>query len=157
MERTGLSKLTRAIACVLILAFPSAVFAEDERLIPAWQECLVDGQRYACFDLEDTRALLVLETKARSWQRQIGFLREQRDSLTLIVNIKEDQIKDLNSTLELYVKRNEELTNQLLEEIEKKNEYKAKAESSPFLPWLIGGLVLALGAAFGAGIYVAKR
>lgn len=159
MGRIRPIQLTKALALLLILAYipANAQAQKEERLLPQWRECLIEGERHACFNLEDTRALLVLETKAISWKKRISLYKEQQLRFEQVVAYKDKEIKELEKKIKLYKGHTEELSEQLLDEVEKKNEYRAKADSSPIWPWLVAGLLATLSAGFGVGIYVARR
>jgi hypothetical protein len=63
--------MKKYVAIVTCFCFLSLPVAAQERLLPQWEECTVEGERRACYSLEQARELLVLEENARTWRAKL--------------------------------------------------------------------------------------
>ena len=141
-----------------VLCLTSAtVFAEPPalRLLPEYTPCTDNGVRYACYTLEQQKALLALEINAQTWQKQLHLTQDALTSRTQERNLVYEQLKLADANGVLAARRIDVLTTQLNNEITQKNSWRAKAEEPVIWPYLIGGVVGILGLGFGIGAVVA--
>lgn len=161
MER--LRRVQSAGTVVVFLAFSLSAQAQDNselfefkplpaRLLPDYSPCTYQGSRFACFTAEQISQLNVLEIQARYWH-------DQWEDFTGLVAVKDAEILKLQEQLKVHldIERQDQdqikmLNDNLVEQVEAKNTWRAKAENPPTWPLWVGGAaaVLGLGAFLGS-------
>lgn len=146
-------KRIASVVLGLVLTTSTGVAQEPtERRLPQWIRCHED---YACFTLEQTQELLVLEQ--RLLQAEASYTLEHGLTLhleELNTNLT-TQSTELQAALDLRALRIQELTEQLFSEIAQKNEWRAKAETPTVWPLVVGGVLALLAVGLAAGVLVA--
>lgn len=130
----------------------------SERLLPEFMPCVVADVRYACYTAEQQVQLNRLEAQTRTWWRQASILEQlYLDQIEMVLNLNE-QLIETRAIVTAERARNEVLTAQVMDEIAKKNQYRAEADSTDWWPLLVGGTLalLAAGVAIGVGVSAAN-
>ena len=143
----------KAVALLLLLAFPSSVFADELKHIPKWT---MMGPK-ACYEFQDAKKLVELDSEFdklleadRLWRQINANLQESLKQTNLALALE----KNISAELKL---NGEQLTARLMTETARAN--KAEARPGPFPAWAIAGAVgIGVGVIAGIilGVYVAK-
>ena len=143
----------KAVALLLLLAFPSSVFADELKHIPKWT---MMGPK-ACYEFQDAKKLVELDSEFdklleadRLWRQINANLQESLKQTNLALALE----KNISAELKL---NGEQLTARLMTETARAN--KAEAKPGIFPAWAIaGGIGIAVGVIAGIvlGVYVAK-
>ena len=156
--------MLRSLICLSILLFASTGLAQSTtpspeltlRLLPEYIPCTYKSERYACYTAEQQQALNLLGANAHNWKLQT-------DQFQLLITTQKTQIANLEKQVTLAEANdslgrahNKKLTDQLLVEIKKKNDWRAKAETPVVWPYLIGGSMAAIAVGVALGVYVSK-
>ena len=115
------------------------------RLLPEYTPCMYKDVRYACFDAPGMIALNTLEIQARYWH-------SQWEDYSSLLAVKDAELLKAQDQISLHYAMEREdqdqilvLNNRLSDEIEAKNNWRAKAENPPTWPLWVGGTVGVLG------------
>lgn len=160
MDRS--KRVQSAFAAVIILFVTCAAKADEDyfyttkplpgRLVPMYLPCTYQGIQYACFDKDQTQTLFKLELQARYWH-------EQMQIKTHLLILKDEALDNTMQRITLLTDGHKEseayiaqLNHDLINEVEAKNKWRAKAENPPMWPVWLGGTcaVLGLGAFLGS-------
>jgi len=143
----------KAVALLLLLAFPSSVFADELKHIPKWT---MVGPK-ACYEFQDAKKLVELDSEFdklleadRLWRQITANLEESGKQTTIALTAE----KNISAALKF---NGEQLTARLMTETARAN--KAEAKPGIFPAWAIaGGIGIAVGVIAGIvlGVYVAK-
>ena len=139
---------------VCLLLFTSSTASAELKILPKWTPCEVSGERFSCYDFEQSKLLLQLDLKWQKERRQYAMLEEQLRVGDVLIGNMRGQITALEKELAAEEKFRIELTEQLKTEIEKKNEYYGQAMFGGGLPWIItGGTALLLTGVLIGGVF----
>lgn len=141
--------MKKAGSVFLALLFcASTALAQDGRLLPQWTRCHED---YACFTLEQTRELLLLEQRARRWHDELELRLElEARHEELLIGLRA-QVVELETALDLRETRILELTESLNTALEEKNQWRAEAETPDVWPLVVGGSLALIAVGLGIG------
>lgn len=137
-------KLKIFIALILLTLFTGKAISAP-MAIPPWQECFINGTRYSCYDFEGTKDLMVFEEEYKKIYEENEANKEKVTLLTESVQIAKDAIAKQQLALNNLWNAYNSQTEQVLEEIKQKNEYKYKPglDLGDGIGWMVvGGLVL---------------
>lgn len=121
------------------------------RLLPEYLPCEFQGNRYACYSLDQQKQLLLLEANAKAWQQQAAAgalaLRDRSVEITLLYEQLRLSLSNEQLSKEFLAKQTKELN----KTIKEKNDWRAEAETPVIWPYIIGGVIGVLGLGFGVG------
>lgn len=163
MERFRQIQSTGALVLCLLLANNAQAQTNAElfqlkplpaRLIPEYSPCTYQNSRFACFTAEQMVELNTLEIQARYWH-------DQWEDYTSLLAVKEAELLKTQEQISIHLDMERQdrdqinvLNNRLSDEIEAKNEWRAKAENPPIWPLWVGGTTVMLSAGFVLGCLI---
>ena len=157
MPKIGKSwKSKLAVSSFLVVFLYSALVPAELKLFPMWERMRCPDKEYACYTFEQTKSILKLDLNLQLKLEELDKCLETKLDLELsIQKLQAASDKDAE-TIAILNTRLAEKQDVLTETTEKL----VKAESRSiwnYLPWVIGGALLATAVAFGGGWYVGSR
>jgi hypothetical protein len=140
----------RAIAFAILLVFlPQAIGAQELKL-PTWEVKKIDGQEFACYDLEDAKTLVQIDLELKFRGERLAVCRinyEETDkALDELLTAAVAESKSLEALKVLLGKKNTEIV--------KLEQDKASLEKKTIrnnLPWIISSALMIAVVAFASG------
>lgn len=159
MSTAGRSWKRKLAVSSFILVFLFAVTAPAEmKVFPMWErmECGNPAKQFACYDFTQAQGIVKLDLDLQLKFHEFDILKLKYDNL----NLAYEKLDKANTLLGQAIERLEQRNNEKQVVLEKTTVELKKSEGRSvwnYLPWIITGVVLFAGAAFGCGFYVGTR
>lgn len=156
MHKILLFILALILACMFWCIQSTTAHADGMKVLPKWTMRQCPKEQYATYDFESAKTLKMRDSDCWYWSTQVSKLKKQtEDWSTANGKLKEQAVIDAELH-RLADKRIQDLLKQVKDEVAEKNKYKYKSDYK--WVWItVGAAVAAVGVAFGAGVWVAKR
>lgn len=128
----------------------------EQLTLPKYTECVHESERMACYSLHDQVQVLKVEAYAQSLFTRNALLEAAYEAQAHQLVLLDGQLSLAENNDALGRAHSERLTQELMDTIKKKNDWRAKAEEPVVWPYIVGGGALLLGLGVGAGAFLAN-